>query len=410
MDKKEALNLLKNEPIFWSKMGIYMEYGDYTVYGDDYEKYKRFHDDFVKADVHIHTCILHSGWIGDGVYDYSVADKVLDTMLKDGKVKYFIPRIKLNAPIDWCYNNPDEILVYFDGPRETEEIRALVNTPKHDFLGYETPTGVYAAGKTIDNRPNVGGLIARHSFSSEKWLLDAGEALRKLIRHIEDGPYKDRIIAYQIAYGTSGESMLWGRQDNKFADYGVGHQKLFFKWFKENIDKNAVWEGGDFVPSPSERLKNSDDIYHQFKSKKEDIRSIAYDTFMTEINVNALNYFGEIVKEESGKLAGAFYGYLLHVGRSACTGFLGWHKLLNGGNIDFFAAPKSYYRSGFGESGGEMAPFFSINRKSLWIDECDIRTHLSVDTVGGSAKTLEQTKFMMWREFTKNAVHNSGCW
>ena len=414
MNKTEFLNLLRNKPIFWSKLGIYVDADKnglpVNIYGDEYEKYQKFHYDFQDADVPIHTCILHSGWIGDGIFDYTVTDKILDTLLKDGKIKYFMPRIKLNVPIDWCYNNPEELLVYYDGPRTAQEIRELVDTPKHDFLGYNAPNGVYNPGKVVDSRPNVGGLISRQSFSSSKWLCDAGNALTRLIRHIEDGPYGDRVIAYHIAYGASGESMLWGRENGKFADYGISNQKLFYKWYKENIDKDAVWENGDFVPSPSERLKNSDDILMQFKSKKEDKRAIAYDTFMTEVNVNAINHFAEIVKKESGKAVGAFYGYLLHVTRSAYTGFLGWHKMLNESKVDFVAAPKSYYRSNFGQSGGEMVPFLSINKKMLWIDECDIRTHNSLEKSHGFAENMEQTRYMLWREYVKNTAHNSGSW
>jgi len=416
MTRSEALDILKNKPIFWSRMGfcydppIYDEDGKPLAFSRDFDKYKRYHNDFCSAGVPVHTCILHSGWVGENKFDYSLTDEVLDAVLADGKVKWFFPRIKLNVPVDWCANHPEDILVYYDGPRDAEGIRALVDTDKHDWLGYDAPMGYYVAGNKQNGRPNVGGQVARQSFSSGKWLEDAGYALRKLIRHIEDGPYADKVIAYQIAYGTSGESMLWGRDSVKTGDYGINNQKAFFEWYKQNIDPNVVWTDGDFVPAPNERMKGSDELYSQFRDGKRDERAIAYDCFMTDVNVSALNYFGNIVKEESGKLAGAFYGYLIHVTRSAYTGFLGWQKLIDEGKIDFFAAPKSYYRSGFGESGGEMAPFMSINRNTLWIDECDIRTHLSIDSIGGMAADLSQSHYMMWREFTKNAAHDSGCW
>ena len=64
--------------------------------------------------------------------------------------------------------------------------------------GYTTDKKV--RGKP-DPRPNVRGLIGMQSFSSEKWLHDAGEALRRLIRHIENGKYGKNVIAYHIAYG-----------------------------------------------------------------------------------------------------------------------------------------------------------------------------------------------------------------
>ena len=121
MNRDDALKLLKNEPIFWSRLGFYIDADKNgekpIVFGDDYEKFQKFHYDFQDAGVTVHTCILHSGWTGVDKYDYSVTDKVLDTLLKDGKIKYFMPRIKLNVPIDWCYENPEDILVYHNGPR-----------------------------------------------------------------------------------------------------------------------------------------------------------------------------------------------------------------------------------------------------------------------------------------------------
>ena len=103
-----------------------------------------------------------------------------------------------------------------------------MGTLKHDYIGYETPDGYYTAGGWKDNRPNVGGLISNQSFSSKKWLDDAGETLRRLVRRLEDGPFGDRILAYHIAYGTSGETCLWGRfgaNGVKFGDYGITNRK-----------------------------------------------------------------------------------------------------------------------------------------------------------------------------------------
>ena len=84
------------------------------------------------------------------------------------------------------------------------------------------------AGDYVDPRPNVGGMIARQSFSSQKWLHDAGIALEKFIDHLETGKYGDRIMGYHIAYGTSGECVLWGRISARYGDYGIGHKKPLF--------------------------------------------------------------------------------------------------------------------------------------------------------------------------------------
>ncbi len=231
------MEMLRNHSVFWSKLGFCYDPprlgkdGKPIVFFDNWEQVKKYHRDFYNAGIRLHTSILFTGWTGVNQYDYELTDKVLNTIFSCGENLLYIPRIKLNVPLEWERENPEELCVYYCGPREKEAIRALVGTPKHDLLGYQSPRGYYTAGGWQDDRPNVGGVIGNQSFSSQKWLRDAGEALRRLIRRIEDGPYGNRVPAYHIAYGASGESCLWGRcnvHDN--ADYGITNRKAFFDW------------------------------------------------------------------------------------------------------------------------------------------------------------------------------------
>lgn len=423
MTKKEALEFLRNNPVFWSRLGfcydppIKDKNGKPLVFDSDFSYQLKIHDDFSDAGVKIHTCILHSGWVGVNEYDYSLCDRVLESIFESGKAEWFIPRIKLNVPVNWCLENPSEVFVYENGPKTEEEICALVGTPKQDWLGYESEKGYYVAtDKWQDERPNVGGLISNQSFSSQKWLEDAGEALRRLVVRLENSKYAEKILAYHICYGACGESMLWGRQNGRFGDYGIANQRHFYDWAlrkygsRENIKK--AWGNFDCVIPPSylreKETFKSEDFY---KNETADRHSVDYDIFMTEVNTCALSHFGKIVKDNSGdKPVGAFYGYIIHMGRTPYTGHLGYHILLNDPNIDFFAAPKSYYRSIPGEPGGEMAPTVSINGKKLWVDECDNRTHLTVGDNNSNASDAEETYAVQLREFCKNVSHNSGLW
>lgn len=423
MNKKQALEYLRNNPVFWSRLGfcydppIAGDDGKPLVFQPDFSHQLKIHDDFSDAGVKIHTCILHCGWVGVDKYDYSLCDKVLDGIFASGKTEYFIPRIKLNVPVDWCYENPEEILVYENGPRLTEDIRKLVGTEKHDWLGYDSPVGYYNAGTWKDTRPNVGGLISLQSFSSEKWLKDAGEALKRLVIHLENSPYADKILAYHIAYGACGESMLWGRQNGKFGDYGISNRKHFLDWgikkYGSETELKKVWGdyGKDIVPPSQLREKtplSSDGFY---KDDKIDIWSIDYDIFMSQVNVHALSHFGKIIKDNTNdKPVGAFYGYVMMMERTAYSGHLGWESLLQSPYVDFFAAPKSYIRCCPGEPGGEMAPTVSVNKHRLWVDECDNRTHLTVGDNHQNASTPDETYTVQLRELCKNISHNSGLW
>ena len=425
MNKEKALSILKNNPVFWSRLGfsydppLYHDDGSLIVFNPSMSEVQT-HASFTKAGVKIHTAVLRVGWVGVDKYDFNLCDSLLEKVFEEGGADYFIPRITLNAPVDWCRENPEELTVFHDGPRDKEEIRALVGTLKQDYLGYSSPEGYYNSNGWQDPRPNVGSLISRQSFSSKKWLDDAGEALRRLLIHIENSPYGDRILAYHIAYGACGESMLWGRQTlSMWGDYGISHQRHFYNYA---LNKYGTEEAmlkawglssldGDIVPPPHLREKahfTADDFY---RDDGKDRWCIDYDRFMSEINVDALETFGKVIKETAGdKPVGAFYGYVIHMARTPYTGHLGWKRLLDSPYVDFFAAPKSYCRCGPGEPGGVMAPSVSVNKRKLWLDECDNRTHLSNESSQAAASCIEETYAVLLRELCKNISHDSGFW
>lgn len=131
-----------------------------------------------------------------------------------------------------------------------------------------------------------------------------------------------------------------------------------------------------------------------------------------EVNANAIEHFGKVVKDKTkDKLVGAFYGYFLHVDNSAYTGHLYIDRLLDSPYIDFFDAPKSYYRNQAGDPGGVLSATQSINRKKIWLDELDNRTHLATGTSWEwSSENFGTTQTVFWREFAKNLADDSGFW
>lgn len=427
MDIEQARKFLKNNPVFWSRLGfcydppLKNESGTPLVFNEDLDRFAKTHREFTKAGVKIHSSILHCGWVGVNEYDYSLTDRVLDAVFKDNPDIYYIPRIKLNVPIDWCYENPEDVFVYYGGPQTKDEIKNLVGTDKHDYLGYDSETGyAYAGDGTFkDTRPNVGGLIARQSFSSKKWLHDAGIALRKVIKRIENGKYADRILGYHIGYGTSGETVVWGRISNKYGDYGIVNTKEFVKWGERKYGSYdalaCAWNQNKdnfHVPKPGLRAGETDTLEKLMRSEQNNTACIDYDLFTSEVNANATEYFAKIVKEcAKNKLVGIFYGYFMHVDNSAYTGHLAIDKLLDSPYIDFLAAPKSYYRCKGGEPGGELCPAQSVNMKKIWVDETDVRTYLAkIVEPGWESPTAQDSINIIRREFCKNLAHDSGFW
>ena len=430
IDAAAGLKLLKGNSLFWSMLGWPYDPprlgkdGKPIMFLLNAERVQRYHRDFDKAGIRIHTAVIFSGWTGDGTFDYSATDRTLEELFACGEDILFLPRVKLNVPMEWGKKYPEEMCVYYPGTLSAEAIRSIVNSPKHDIFGGDLPTGYHSWFKQwedqwMDDRPNVNGLIGNQSFASRQWLNDAGDALARFIRHLEDGPYGDHIIGYQIAYGMCGETTLWRSWDKdnfKFSDYGFCCRRSFYDWgvgkYGSREKLAEAWQQPEIsrenvrLPSPFERELEWRSTPEFFRAGQENQICIDYDSFLSDRNAEAIEHFCKIVKRESGKIAGAFYGYYLNVPRAGHAGHLALDYLLNSPAIDFFASPKAYRRVAPGEPGGEQVPAMSVNRKKLFVDELDNRTHLT----GLEAADMHDTRTVLWRELAKNLSYGSGFW
>ena len=398
-------NILRNKTIFWSRLGIGIghkaldEDGNPVIGNDTFSELK-YHQDFYKRGIKLHSFILEAGWVGDGVYNFTTTDKTMDAAVQIGEDAMLIPRIKLDPPYEWLKNNPEEVCVYYGGPQTTEEISALVDTPLHDQLGYDAPDGMYM-GNPKYTRPNVGGKISNQSFSSDKWLHDTKEMLKVLLTHLEE-KYGDKILGYHIAYGVSGETLLWGRVKRDCGDYGINHQRKFKAFLKEKYGIEAE------IAPPEQRYFKRDNASDYMRAN--DPVSRYYDEFMGEINSYAIEYLCKAVKEIAPtKLTGVFYGYFMGIAQTGYTGHTHIQKLLDSPYVDFFAAPKLYDRCAPGDSSGEHSITQSVNLTKVWVDECDVRTHLAAPDTPKiwASENMLQTRNALYRELSKNLSHNS---
>ncbi len=430
------VEFLRNTPAFWSRLGFHY---DPPRYGKDgkvirlfrsFEELETLHREMYAAGIGLHSSILFSGWTGVNQFDYDLTDRTLESIFSCGKDLLYIPRIKLNVPIDWCAAHPEEVCVYADGPREIDGIRALVGTPLHDILGYNSAAGYSVPGNVFtDDRPNVNGLIALQSFSSAQWLTDAGESLERLLEHIRrDTPFADRIPAYHFAYGPCGETSAWGQwsflpvpgSDYKprCGDYGIAHTRNFFRWcvdrygslenLRTNWNMPMLTEENFQVPDPDLREGHSGDYPSLFRLGRGHCCAIDYELFMEDCQIQAMNHFGSLIHRLTGKCAGAFAGYFVDAPRTTYSGNGATSVLARCQNVDFFAAPKSYFRNGVGEAGGEQGTAQAINLRRVWMDEIDNGTHL--DFARSGCRTWEESRYLMWREVAKDLAHNSGFW
>lgn len=138
MDTKQALNILKKEGIFWSRLGFSVDppifdKDNNNILNENPEKYFKYNRDMTEAGVKVHTCILSSGWVDDGKYDFKTPMQILSRLMEENPGTYFVPRIKLNPPVAWQKKHPEDICVYENGPQNTDE-KIHVDMKKGNFL------------------------------------------------------------------------------------------------------------------------------------------------------------------------------------------------------------------------------------------------------------------------------------
>ncbi len=430
------LQLLRNERIFWSRLGICINpcrlNPDGSIYdqakpGDD-KKFAAYHKQMRQAGIRVHSSIISLGWTGPDMSDYTLTDRALHELFSAVPDALYIPRIKLDAPLLWSKKNPEELCVYHGGPTTAEEIAAIVDTPVFDCMGYDSLVGYEGLN---DTRTNIGGLVSNQSFCSTKWRQDAGEALRRFIHHLQSSAYGDRIIGYHIAYGICGETHLWGhsswmQRESRIGDYGITTKRKFYQWGLHKYGSQSalqdIWQqpeladGNIELPEPYLRLGLRKRTLHDFMRHGDEYAIVRdYELFMEDANINSIKSFCDVVKDVAGAdmPTGCFYGYVLGPCSSAYSGHAGYDKILDCPSIDFICGPADYHRRGPGEPGGFQAITQSIAHRKIWIDEVDMRTHVA-GILGtqkfGACNTLQESLFCITREVLKNLSYDLNYW
>ena len=428
----EKTKFLKDNPIFFSRLGVEWYPALYDPEGKPYFGYtdkdiseiQRYHRDFAAAGVHTHSIILDMGWISVDKYDYTVTDLTLKNLFDTDPDGYVLPRIKMDAPLDWCRKYPEEIFIYANGRGlSRNEIADLVGTPSQSFWQYNVPEWHedYEAYQK-EQMPK----IDCQSLSSTRWYKDASMAVQKLIEHLENGPYADRIAGYHLSFGHAGECMQWRIEDYlNHGDYGIAHLQRFYDFGIEKYGSREAlakaWQQPDitrdtvYLPSPEERYGDCHTIETYFRGRKRDAIARDFDIFLSKNVADAIENFAKSAKAVTDKAVGFFYGYFLFAADIQYEGHLCLDRIMNDPNIDFLASPTSYhYRAGNSPSM-EMTATQSVNRSKVYFEEIDTRTYIvPLDKAGVKAidctRSFPETRYVLWRSLCKNLTHGSGFW
>jgi len=370
--------------------------------------YRREKLDYIGSDI----CSVNMPvwWVGIGKYDFTELDKYVSALLDGHPTRYFVPRIKMEPPLDWLKAHPEEVCVYYGGPTTPEEIRDMLGTPQHDTRGWDDGVKPYPDEK-----------ISNQSFSSKIWIEDASIALSALVDHIENGPFANQTIGYMVAFGNCGECMWWGdwrnQGDPRKGDFGISHKKHFFEWAVNKYGSldglREAWNDPNLtiesltMPSPMDRWSEGGKDLRGVLLM-DDQRQVDCNEFHSKACFDAAEAFGKVVKEKTGKATGCFYGYFQDE-TVGYAGHLSTDRAMTTPYLDFYSSPKAYHYCLAGDPGASQAPSQSFARKKLWIEENDCRSHHAADTMR-KADCPEDTETIFWREIYRALTFKFGFW
>lgn len=246
----------------------------------------------------------------DGVFenkdapDYTIIDRAMEQIIAACPDAYIFPRVNMSLPLWWERENPDELCDY----------------------------------------GNIDMNKRRPCFASKKWLLETKRMLALFIDHIENAPYRDHVIGYQLAGGNAEE---WFGLDQK-GSIGKRSREAFEQYKKEK------------------GIEGTEAEYYYFLSET-----------VSDVICDLCDY----AKEKTGHrlVMGSFYGYTFErQDRESDHHALG--KMLRSDSVDFLCSPISYIN--LRETGYDqpcMMPLESLKlHGKLYFMETDARTHLTL--------------------------------
>ncbi|MCX5759782.1 MAG: beta-galactosidase [Candidatus Hydrogenedentes bacterium] len=346
---------------------------------------------FHKAGVDVFTFCCPSyylgpGWVGDETYDYSEFDGIMLRLLDKDPDAYAVPRIFLGAPDWWVDKYPGEACRFADG---------------------------------VEWKSNGWGGTKHESFASRQWKQDAGEALRRFVRHVTEAPYSDRVIGFHVTNGIYGEWHAWSATDLPDTSEPMRRALVEYVTGKYHGDEAALrrsWGDPavtfDTVAVPTLVERHSGDV-GMFRDPAKSRKVADYYACFHRVTVDAIDHFCGIVKRESAGrlLTCVFYSYAPDLDwpqegdhRAAALA----HRLEN---VDLFSSPHSYMRRKLGDDGlFRNYPAALALHGKLFVDEADDRTYLANDPAFTHVTTVEQSIELVRREFGNAVTHGTGLW
>lgn len=375
------------------------------------------------VDTHPQTS---TGWIADGEYHYAATDQRIESYLKQSPDALLIVRFWMGYPNEegskkpfwWAEKNPEECVRPLDdgggGPMPWDDLKTPV--PWNQLIAASVTPGQTPARFTHSPKP---------SFASRRFREEAGEALCRVIRHIEE-KFGPRIAGYVIGGGPCGEWFHWHADEARMMDYSLPMRRHFHSWLEKkygNINAlNQLWKTahGGFSeidpPTPEERFRPA---FGNLRSVARERKVVDFYEASHQSVADTLLHWTARAKEgcERRKVMMVFYGYLWNhnYGDSqARSGHACLEDVLNSPDVDVLVAPFCYsLRQMDGVITGQSLAASARRHGKLYIHELDGSTSLKPCwncPDHHNPETAEDTGALFRRDLNKMLCEGSAGW
>lgn len=343
--------------------------------------------------------IADIAWTAPDRWDYSQFDERLALFMEHAPDAYFIPRVYMTSPPWWDAAHVEELVVFDDGTRDK-------------------PGHIHTAKKT-----------SYPSLASEAWRAATCDNLRRFIRHIEDGPFADRVAGYHLASQHTEEWFAFWVYQDYLGDYSAPAQRAWQRWLRARYETDAAlrraWGRDDVALDDAPMPSGDEHRAHyraDFRRAPAEQPSVDYALFFSDLMAETMETFAAAAKEavERRKVIGAFYGYLLQFAEHApISGHLALQRVFSCPDLDFFCSPSAYIHRELGAGYSFfMAPHESVTAHGkLWFNENDIHTYTYMANSDNwnlqglhGINTLWDSIMMTRRELANSLCHGAAMW
>lgn len=299
----------------------------------------------------------------------------------------------INSPefISLCWDGADD----YDYTTYDNHVRKFAERHPNTKLILFVGSWMAAPWKWVDANPDDlvqfdhGVKWCVPSLGSAKWNRDAGEAIRRLVEHFENGPYADQVLGYNPTFFGNEWSIPDNWNGKHYADFSPAMALHFRAWLRQKYAKDdalrEAWKDRDVtfetatIPSPEQRRTHT---AGRTISGDGPFGSMVADYYrcLVEANTDRALSFAATIKAACNrrKLVTIMHGYS-HFSPWGNAAFSNGDvpRLHGSPDIDLFHAPYSYFNRNFGRGChySMIAADNVVAHGKLMVSQSDTNTH-----------------------------------